>query len=99
MVLYRKFLATLAASFLAPWPSPSKVVPLGLVTHAERAYLGQVESSVGSTIYDGDLLSTEIGGRLRISNIALTLQLGPASSLTPPPAAAPARNLPAELGT
>jgi hypothetical protein len=72
---------------------------LGLVTHAERAYLGQVEASVGSTIYDGDLLSTEIGGLLRISNIALTLQLGQGSSLTLRRAAGQEDNVQAELGS
>jgi hypothetical protein len=98
-VLYRKFLATLAASLLAAWPSPSKVIPLGIVTHAERAHLGQVEASVGSTIYDGDRLSTEIGGLLRISNVALTLQLGTGSSLTLRRAAPPEDNFQAELGS
>ena len=80
-LLYRKFLATAAASLLVA-PSPPKVIPLGTVTHAERAHLGQVEASVGSTIYDGDRLSTGIGGMLRISSRSVTLQLAAESILT-----------------
>ncbi len=62
-------------------PSPAKVVPLGIVTHAERAHVGEAAASVGSTIYDGDQLSTEAGGVLRISGPALTLQLDAQSIL------------------
>jgi hypothetical protein len=56
-------------------------VPLGIVAHADRAHVGQAAASVGSTIYDGDRLSTEAGGVLRISGPALTLQLDAQSIL------------------
>jgi hypothetical protein len=55
---------------------------LGTVTHAERARLGEVEASVGSTIYDGDNLSTGIDGMLRITSRSVTLQLAAESTLT-----------------
>jgi hypothetical protein len=70
-----------------------------MVTHAERAHMGQTAVSVGSTIYEGDRLSTDIGGVLRISNSALTLHLGASSSLTLHRAAAPEDNVQAELGS
>jgi hypothetical protein len=53
-----------------------------MVTHAERAHVGEAAASVGSTIYDGDRLSTEAGGVLRISGPYLTLQLDAQSILT-----------------
>lgn len=99
MLLYRKFLATVAASLLVAVPSRPKVIPLGMVTHAERAHLGVVEASVGSTIFDGDRLSTDIGGVLRISSNALTLQLDARSSVILRHAAAPEANVQAELGS
>jgi hypothetical protein len=81
-LLYRKFLATATASLLAAGPSRPNVIPLGTVTHAEQAHLGTVEASVGSTIYDGDRLSTGIDGMLRISSRTVTLQLAAESTLT-----------------
>jgi hypothetical protein len=62
-------------------PPPAKVVPLGVVVHADRAHVGEAAASVGSTIYDGDQLSTEAGGVLRIRGPALTLQLDAQSIL------------------
>jgi hypothetical protein len=53
-----------------------------MVAHADRAHVGQAAASVGSTIYDGDQLSTEAGGVLRISGPTLTLQLDAQSILT-----------------
>ena len=81
-VLRRQSAVVAAASLLVVGPSPAKVVPLGMVTHAERAHVGEAAASVGSTIYDGDRLSTEAGGVLRISGPYLTLQLDAQSILT-----------------
>jgi len=53
-----------------------------MITHAERAHLGEAAASAGSTIYDGDQLTTEVGGVLRITGPALTLQLDAQSILT-----------------
>ena len=70
-VLLRQFAAVTAASLLVGGPSPAKVVPLGMVTHAERAHVGEAAASAGSTIFDGDQLSTEAGGALRITGPSL----------------------------
>jgi hypothetical protein len=98
-VLHRKFVATVAASLLAAGPLPAKLAMLGVVTHAERARLGEAAVSVGSTIYDGDRLSTETGGVLRISSSALRLQLEAQSSVILRRAATPEDNIQAELGS
>jgi hypothetical protein len=97
--LYRKFLAVVAAFLLAAGPSPAKVIPLGTVTHAERAHIGQAAASVGTTIYDGDRLSTDIGGALRINGAAITLQVAARSSVTLRRAPTPEANVQAELGS
>ena len=52
-----------------------------MVTHAERAHVGGAAVSAGSTIYEGERLSTESGGSLRISSPNLTLQLNAQSVL------------------
>ncbi len=98
-LLYRKFVAIVAASLLAAGPSRPKAIPLGTVTQAEQAHLGATEASVGSTIYDGDRLSTDSGGVLRASGIALTLQLDSNSSVTLRGAPVPEGDIQAELGS
>jgi hypothetical protein len=52
-----------------------------MVMHAERAHIGVADASAGSTIFEGDRLSTEVGGVLRITIPAVTLQLGGESSV------------------
>ena len=69
------------ASLLAGGPAPADIRPLGVVTHAEHAHVGTAAVSAGSTIYEGDRLSTEIDGNLRIASAALTLQLDAQSTL------------------
>ncbi|HXN52198.1 MAG TPA: hypothetical protein VN943_09690 [Candidatus Acidoferrum sp.] len=78
---------------------PAKIAPLGMVTHAERAHVGEATASAGSTIYDGDRLSTEAGGELRISSAALTLQLNAQTILTVRHPASPEGNTTAELAS
>lgn len=80
-------------------PSPAKIVPLGIVTHAERAHLGECAASAGSTIYDGDRLSTEAGGVLRITGLAVTLQLNAQSALLLRQPVSPDGNIVAELSS
>jgi hypothetical protein len=53
-----------------------------MVTHAERAHVGEAAASAGSTVFDGDQLSTEAGGALRITGPSLRLQLDAQSILT-----------------
>lgn len=78
--LYRKFVAMAVACLLAG-ASPAKIASLGLIMHAERAHVGEATASAGSTIFEGDRLSTEPDGLLRIAIPALTLQLGGQSAL------------------
>jgi hypothetical protein len=80
MALHRKFVAVALASLLAS-ASPAKIASLGMIMHAERAHVGEAEASIGCTLFEGDRLSTEPGGVLRIAISALTLQLGGQSSL------------------
>jgi hypothetical protein len=53
-----------------------------MVTHAERAHVRTAAASTGNTIYDGDQLSAETEGALRITSPAFRLHLGSQSILT-----------------
>jgi hypothetical protein len=68
-----------------------------MVTHAEGAHVGEAAASVGSTIYDGDRLSSEAGGVLRVSALSLTLQLDAQSILVLRHHASTAGSVEAEL--
>jgi hypothetical protein len=68
-----------------------------MVAHAQRARAGEAAVSAGSTIYEGDRLSTESGGSLRISSPNLTLQLNEQSMLIVQHAASPEGGIMAEL--
>jgi hypothetical protein len=67
--------------------------------HAERAHVGEAAASAGSTIYDGDRLSTEAGGVLRITGLAVTLQLNAQSTLLFRQPASPEGSIVAELSS
>src|SRR5207302_10583216 len=94
--LHRRFVAIVVASFLAG-AAPAKTASLGIVTHAERAHLGGAEASAGSTVFEGERLSTEAGGILRINSPGLTLQLDGQSSMVIGHATGPAESTLAEL--
>jgi hypothetical protein len=95
---HRKLMAIAVASLLAE-ASPAKIAPLGMVMHAERAHVGGAEASAGCTIFEGDRLSTEPGGILRITIPALTLQLGGQSSVVLSHSAGSGGNTLAELAS
>jgi hypothetical protein len=61
--------------------------------------LGEGAASDGSTIYDGDRLSTEAGGVLRITALAVTLQLNAQSTLLLRQPATPEGNIVADLSS
>jgi hypothetical protein len=67
--------------------------------HAERAHVGEVELSAGSAIFEGERLSTDAGGILRITLPALTLQLGGQSAMVIGHAAGPDGDTLAELAS
>jgi hypothetical protein len=84
---------------LAGGPAPADIRPLGMVTHAERAHVGGAAVSAGSTIYEGDRLSTEAAGTLRIASPALTLQLNAQSVLIVQRPAGPEGGVVAEVAS
>ena len=98
MAIHSKFVAVVVASLLAG-ALPARIAPLGVVMHAERAHVGEAEASVGCSIFEGDRLSTEAGGILRITIPSLTLQLGGQSSMELGHAAGAQANILAELGS
>lgn len=53
---------------------------LGAVTTAQRAHIGASAASVGTTIYEGDKLSTEATGLIQVRTTAARLQLSSSSS-------------------
>lgn len=56
--------------------------PLGLVTQAQDAQIGTAKVAVGTTIFPGDTLATDIGGTLRMKVGASQLYLLSSSSAT-----------------
>jgi len=56
--------------------------PLGLVTQAENAHIGNANVAIGTTIFPGDTLATEAGGALRLNFGSSQLYLLSASSAT-----------------
>jgi len=66
----RRILATTLAFLLTGISLSGQTAPLGAVTQSSGGHLNNTTVSVGTTIYDGDRLSTETGG-------ALTLRSGP----------------------
>jgi hypothetical protein len=56
--------------------------PLGLVTQAENAHIGNAKVAIGTTIFPGDTLATEAGGALRLNLGSSQLYLLSASSAT-----------------
>jgi len=56
------------------------VAPLGTVIAAERAHVGQAIADVGTTVYGGDTLSTEMQGSVQLRAGAARLLLQSSSS-------------------
>ena len=67
--------------------------------HAERAHVGTAAVSEGSAIYEGDRLSTEAAGNLRIASPSLTLQLDAQSTLVVQRPARPEGGVLAEIAS
>jgi hypothetical protein len=65
---------------LAGTSSPGRPAALGVVVEAYRAHLGGGAVSPGATVYDGDHLSTEEGGALRLRCNAALLDLAEKSA-------------------
>ncbi|MHB8500126.1 MAG: hypothetical protein ACYDCG_14275 [Candidatus Acidiferrales bacterium] len=62
----QRLLAITMAVFLANVPARAKPDVLGIVVQADHASLDSEALSEGTTVFDGDRLSTSAGGRLRL---------------------------------
>ncbi len=58
------------------------VTPLGTVIAADRAHVGRANADVGTTVYGGDLLSTDMQGSVQVRAGAARLLLTSVSSAT-----------------
>lgn len=78
---FRAFLAALLCATLIAAPlGSSPANALGTIVAAERAHVGSAPASVGATIYAGDQLSTDAGGKLQLRGMASRLFLSESSS-------------------
>ena len=84
----RRAWATMLLFLLAGAPLPARaagtpnLLPLGVVTQASGAHFNAAKVSLGSTIYDGDGLSTEPEGALQFRGSAAQLYLPGSSGVT-----------------
>lgn len=75
MAFVRGFCALLLCSALAGVSGWSQTRGLGTILVAQKAYLGHASASTGTTVFDGDKLSTELSGVIQVSLKAARLQL------------------------
>jgi hypothetical protein len=75
------YVSMILAISLAITSSPG-VTPVGVVSHGDRAHLGVGTASAGTTLYEGDRLSTDAGGELGVRSGPVALQLAQQTSLT-----------------
>jgi ferric-dicitrate binding protein FerR (iron transport regulator) len=66
---------------LPVWGAAPSVAPLGTVIAGEHAHVGQGTADVGTTVYSGDYLSTEMQGSVQVRAGAARLLLQSASSV------------------
>lgn len=78
MTSIRQIIAVLLVFSLAP----ARPAVLGIVTHADGASIGETDASEGTTVYDGDCLSTEENGTIGLRLQTVTAQLGSQSKVT-----------------
>jgi hypothetical protein len=73
-------LVSIALLIMPVWGTPSAT--LGNVVYADRAHVGAAKASVGTTVFDGDRLSTEQTGSVQIRAGAARLLLSSSSVAT-----------------
>ena len=62
--IFKSFLVAILSVGLIGIPSfAANEKPLGLVTQAQEAHLGSATVAIGTTVYPGDTLATDEGGR------------------------------------
>jgi hypothetical protein len=81
MVGTQRLLAIAMSFLLAGIPAGSKPDVLGIIVLAEGASLSGGSASEGTSVYDGDRLSTETGGALQLRSGEVTLALSGGSSV------------------
>ncbi|MGC1415854.1 MAG: hypothetical protein WA817_11255 [Candidatus Acidiferrum sp.] len=81
MIGTQRLVAIAMAFFLTGTPGRGVPNALGVIVQAEHASLGSHSASEGTTIFDGDRLSTGDGGSLRMVLGEAMLYLGERSSL------------------
>jgi hypothetical protein len=80
-VLSRSCLIAFLIAGLLNFPAfAANEAPLGLVTQAQSAQIGNTKVEIGTTIFPGDILATDVGGTLRLKFGASQLYLLSASS-------------------
>lgn len=77
----RRALATVLVFLLAGMPLFGQSVSLGVVTQVTLGRLNNSAASVGTTVYSGDRLSTDIGGALGIRSGSAQLALSEDSAI------------------
>lgn len=60
------FLAVVAVLVVAPAFAKPASSPMGIVTGAQHALVGQVAAANGTSLYDGDTVATEAAGAMRM---------------------------------
>jgi hypothetical protein len=77
----RRLVATALAFSVAGIPMPARVTALAVLTQADHAHVSGSPASAGTTIYDGDLLSTDNSGVLRLHTKSAMLYLAGQSNI------------------
>src|SRR5437016_11484717 len=78
----RQIIVSALVLSLACGPTSARPAVLGIVVYAGGAHIGASDASQGTTVYDGDQLSTEDDGELRVNMRTARLQLAQQSSVT-----------------
>ena len=81
MRVMRPVLAIALAVSLTPEPHFARSLPLGVVVYSDGGLIGEIDVSEGTTVYDGDRLSTAEDGGLRVNLRTARLQLMNQSSV------------------
>ena len=81
MTLWRKGVAGVLSIVLFQTPASGAAnSPMGAILSAARAHVGTAPASAGTTVFGGDILSTEQNGNLQIRAGAARLLLAGSSS-------------------
>src|SRR5436305_9916729 len=81
MHVMRSILAITLGLSLTPEPGFTRTIALGVVVYSDGGLIGGSDASEGTTVYDGDQLSTAEDGGLRVNLRTARLQLASKSSV------------------